>query len=97
PTPTLFPYTTLFRSQLIRAVAKEWGDAVPALRDYVAELDNIEKLEGLQAATKGAIGQVLDESLTLLPQVRDAAVEAMTSAANSTDRKSTRLNSSHVK
>lgn len=72
------------QAQLIRNVAKEWGDAVPALRDYVAELDNIKKLEDLQAATKGAIGQVLDESLTLLPQVRDAAVEAMTTAANST-------------
>lgn len=72
------------QAQLIRNVAKEWGDAVPALRDYVAELDNIQKLGDLEAATKGAIGQVLDESLALLPQVRDAAVEAMTSAANST-------------
>lgn len=72
------------QAQLIRNVAKEWGNAVPALQQYVAELDRIKNLEELQTATKGAIGQVLDESLTLLPQVRDAAVEAMTTAANST-------------
>jgi len=72
------------QAQLIRNVAKEWGDAVPALRDYVAELDKVKSLEELGTATKSAIGQVLEESLSLLPQVRDAAVEAMTSAANST-------------
>lgn len=72
------------QAQLIRNVAKEWGDAVPALRDYVAELDKVKSLEELGTATKIAIGQVLEESLSLLPQVRDAAVEAMTSAANST-------------
>ena len=72
------------QAQLIRNVAKEWGDAVPALRDYVAELDKVKNLEELGTATKSAIEQVLEQSLSLLPQVRDAAVEAMTTAANST-------------
>ncbi len=44
----------------------------------------MKSLEELGTATKSAIGKVLEESLSLLPQVRDAAVEAMTSAANST-------------
>lgn len=70
--------------ELIRQVATEWGNAIPALQAYIAEQDKIQKMGDLEAATKGAIGRVLDESLTLLPQVRDAAVEAMTTAANST-------------
>src|SRR5690348_17439521 len=62
PSSTLFPYTTLFRSQFLRAVPR-----VPAL-DVVAE--------PLLAAGLG----------------RDAA---RARAGASTDRKSTRLNSSH--
>ncbi|MDX0973533.1 hypothetical protein GOL21_28075 [Sinorhizobium medicae] len=68
------------QAQLIQQVAKEWGDAVPALREYAEELERAASLDRLQQGTRGAIGQVLDQSLSLLPQVRDEIVRTMNSA-----------------
>jgi hypothetical protein len=68
------------QAQLIQQVAKEWGDAVPALRAYAEELERTASLDRLQQGTRGAIGQILDQSLSLLPQVRDEIVTTMNSA-----------------
>src|SRR5436309_4589330 len=74
PRPTLFPYTTLFRSVLVQAALVD-GDDPPA-----AGIEDLE-LVGAQAD--------LDA-----PASSRSSIPA---AGGSSDRKSTRLNSSHVK
>src|SRR5690606_40559565 len=71
---TLFPYTTLFRSEALRLP--------PHLRDR-------HPFPGPGLAIR-VIGEVTEERLALLARVDDIFVSAL-------DRKSTRLNSSHVK
>src|SRR5690606_40890396 len=91
PTATLFPYTTLFRSQrhvhrVLHAVAV--GDQVE-----LAHL-GIQRLLG--DALHGALVDhpVMDEIGTMVPS--SFMISQITPLA-SKDRKSTRLNSSHVK
>ncbi|EJL57970.1 Prophage tail length tape measure protein [Rhizobium sp. CF122] len=45
------------QAQLIQQVAKEWGDAVPALREYASELERAQKIGELQAGA-----QILNEN-----------------------------------
>lgn len=45
---------------LIRQVADRWGDAVPALRDYIAELDNAKTKAEALAAGQGFREQLFD-------------------------------------
>src|SRR5256885_5576818 len=77
PRSTLFPYTTLFRSQL----TPEWLSRPPrAFRDRTEDglQDRISNLPGELAGVSQSLGSDLD----LIGHVRD--------------RKSTRLNSSHL-
>src|SRR5690349_22383849 len=83
PSSTLFPYTTLFRS---RAAARSNHQAALTIREEMREQRTI--LESRFALAALAI----DEGR---PAAADALVEAGR-AAFRTDRKSTRLNSSHV-
>src|SRR5690606_41308539 len=85
PSSSLFPYTTLFRSELLHGVVL----GTPAVAKY------------RQEHPRAALG--LDE-LDQLVLIRDAHVEVAVGgqhhavdAALREDRKSTRLNSSHVK
>src|SRR2546426_8314286 len=73
PRSTLFPYTTLFRSLLLRKKTFE-----RLLNEFFARLDVVEDP---------------------LPQTEEAAVDPVIRSAdrlNCRDRKSTRLNSSHL-
>src|SRR5205085_12299741 len=80
PRPTLFPYTTLFRSRARRHLPQELELPVVALRDHD---------EASEEARDGVVGVPLDlgRELGELLLLEDAPRER--------DRKSTRLNSSH--
>lgn len=47
------------QQDLVRQIAKEWGDAVPALQAYVAELDRAKQISELGDATRTAIDNAL--------------------------------------
>src|SRR5699024_11821653 len=81
PSSTLFPYTTLFRSLLPAHPGP--GDAVAAGGTARAE-----RTAGRRMA-RGACGRAERE-------LRRAGVEPVLRAGEEVDRKSTRLNSSHV-
>src|SRR5256885_9720522 len=81
PRSTLFPYTTLFRSRSVRSVPIRSHQ-----RGAVARL-------ALQAA---AIGVVTGTTLTVAGFHRGIIFMAALLILGGTDRKSTRLNSSHL-
>src|SRR5690606_40952407 len=84
PRPTLFPYTTLFRSSLLKIMAgvdKEIeGEAMPMPGLSIGYLEQEPKLD-----PEHTVREAIDEAMK---EVNDAKKR---------DRKSTRLNSSHVK
>src|SRR5690606_41659701 len=86
PSPTLFPYTTLFRSYDHRAAGG--GAAGQVLAEKGTDLEAVAPL------VLGAVHRLvlcrLDEPLT-------EALGLATLAVTGADRKSTRLNSSHAK
>src|SRR5947209_9903929 len=82
PRSTLFPYTTLFRSQLWEA---------PANRRFLERLTKFARLIIFDSRGTGLSDRVL-ETYALEQEARDAL--AVLDAAG--DRKSTRLNSSHA-
>src|SRR5205085_12514623 len=89
PTPTLFPYTTLFRSlerveferQRLRVVVDVDAQAQALLRDRA-----VENRSGESAAE----GNVANQALGASP-----AAGSTSATCSPRDRKSTRLNSSH--
>src|SRR5690606_41752010 len=85
PSSTLFPYTTLFRSELLAELA-------PAFADLTSE----KALDVLVGNGIVAAAILSYEQVTRHPDVRASGtfVEVPDAAG---DRKSTRLNSSHVK
>src|SRR5690606_42003730 len=89
PRSTLFPYTTLFRSTRINSERKRAGNDVlqaqPAGRRPVRECQG----SRLGVAIAGDVGRPLDTA----PRCRVAPCRR----SGQSDRKSTRLNSSHVK
>src|SRR5205807_3330983 len=92
PRSTLFPYTTLFRSESRLASLRERWDKE---RDLVTRVREVRtKLEGL------ALGSSHDEGVIAWPnQSTDVQAGANTASSGATalaDRKSTRLNSSHL-
>src|SRR3712207_8516589 len=85
PRSTLFPYTTLFRSLIIRAVAGERGDR---------SVDLVEQGTDLRAIIGIPVGQHRRDDL---PGVGiHTEVQLSPGPARAGDRKSTRLNSSHA-
>src|SRR5690606_41514358 len=84
---TLFPYTTLFRSYRLLlatiAIGIAVDDTIHVLTRFRAEFGRLGNYNEAMAATLLGVGQALIISSTIL-------VVAL-------DRKSTRLNSSHVK
>src|SRR5207249_10565037 len=92
PTPTLFPYTTLFRS-------KEASEDAAAALKAGAEGPGTYAAGRIAEATgqRELALQLYRKALTLLPEVNaDAARARLALARMLRDRKSTRLNSSHV-
>src|SRR3989449_11235799 len=90
PRSTLFPYTTLFRSEMVRRLAREDGfamDVVPAVTDdgqaISSSLIRTAVAHGDLASAERGLGR---------PYSLRAVVER---GAGRGDRKSTRLNSSH--
>src|SRR5690606_42108078 len=84
PGPTLFPYTTLFRSGRVRA-----GHKPPALPDLHPGRGELHHPPAGRAATAAAPYDV--------SRATPLAAHASRPATPHPDRKSTRLNSSHVK
>src|SRR5205814_9962380 len=91
PRPTLFPYTTLFRSQA-DAVRRLFEDAQPrTVIHLAAEVGGI----GANRANPGRYWYAnLMMGAHLIEQARSSGLEKLVLAG--TDRKSTRLNSSHL-
>lgn len=65
------------QNDVIRRVAENWGDAVPALKAYVDQLDRAAKQRDIQEATKNFIGQQYEEAQRALGDL-DAMLPAVT-------------------
>src|SRR5204863_10166333 len=92
PAPTLFPYTTLFRSQ---AAANAWGYAWTGFQNAAAAFQSaLEDKDGNRAAAVALVRQ-LTKKIQSNPDVTDVQRAAL-GITIAKDRKSTRLNSSHV-
>src|SRR5699024_12047146 len=96
PRPTLFPYTTLFRSPSPSLTKQVLALAVPALGALIAEPVFVL----IDSAVVGRLGANELAGLALASAVLMTAVGLNVYLAYATtaavDRKSTRLNSSHV-
>src|SRR5207253_9330389 len=88
---TLFPYTTLFRSLRTFAAPQAWYSVPPFLHALRASSSCNET--NLRAAVRPFLGTPTTRGLCLESWQRHAGKGA---AGNPGDRKSTRLNSSHV-
>src|SRR5690606_39824346 len=93
PSPTLFPYTTLFRSATYGFEHQDGG--------YIGEFQNFHEAIVHGAPVVGTLGQSIRgmEIITkaLLAAESGEVVTLDNSPKPLSDRKSTRLNSSHVK
>src|SRR3712207_8753353 len=97
PRSTLFPYTTLFRSLIIRAVAGERGDRSVNLVEQGTDLRAIIGILVGQHRRDDLSGVGIHTEVQLSPgPARASAVLLNQPFAGPTDRKSTRLNSSHA-
>src|SRR5207253_10488896 len=82
PRSTLFPYTTLFRSQMLLRLYSRWAERRGFQTELIDELRNEEA--GIRSATLRIVGDYAYGNLQ------------SESGVHRLDRKSTRLNSSHV-
>src|SRR3712207_9417333 len=91
PRSTLFPYTTLFRSPLVKVLVL-WviGTALSYAVSLLISLP-LGILVGIDTFRKASAGQEPDLTGWIWPQVATNFVSGLI-----TDRKSTRLNSSHA-
>src|SRR2546430_12218306 len=85
PRSTLFPYTTLFRSIQDSVLRQLVDTSLRANRDMRTALAVIDEFRAQYRATRGA----------LLPELTANGQAGRTQTVFGTDRKSTRLNSSH--
>src|SRR5690606_40900055 len=92
PTPTLLPYTTLFRS-----VVQNSGEDDISVRTSDLTNEEEKRIREALAAKGGGAEKIRDELIgpSLGSELRNKALIALGVAL--LDRKSTRLNSSHVK
>tara|TARA_A100001391_G_scaffold50885_1_gene30946 strand:- start:26954 stop:29257 length:2304 start_codon:yes stop_codon:yes gene_type:complete len=64
------------QEDLIRSVAERWGDATPALKAYVDELERAQDAEDRQAAVGSAIDQAFADLRNQLPDLRGELANA---------------------
>src|SRR5690606_41944549 len=96
PRPTLLPYTTLFRSKVLYEI----GAIKPELiEDYVDEFVALLKHQDNRLVWGGmtALGTMAHRQSDAIAQHIDTLIDTTENGSVITDRKSTRLNSSHVK
>src|SRR5690606_40274107 len=91
PRSTLFPYTTLFRSQAKLEFIKERHEEISALLSESSVIHDQKKFRELSKEYSDLIPMV--EAFTAYLKIK----RDIESAKLMLDRKSTRLNSSHVK
>lgn len=60
------------QAELIRNIAKEWGDTIPAIREYADELERAQKIAALQQGAQIINEQTLEDVKT---SIKDASVE----------------------
>src|SRR5690606_41131873 len=88
-----FPYTTLFRSSRIAAHGREGDVRDPVLPDVYAaraeDIDGVAVLARAAVARRDVLDAIADHEGPVFAGLRTPDLDA--------DRKSTRLNSSHVK
>src|SRR3712207_7769046 len=96
PRSTLFPYTTLFRSRKLHTRAGEVTLKVPKLRRQAFETAIIERYRRRETSVEEALIEMYLAGVSVR-RVEDIT-EALwgTRISPGTDRKSTRLNSSHA-
>src|SRR5690606_40715103 len=97
PASTLFPYTTLFRST--RQVQATLDEASLSLADQFARREVLSfnvNVNGTQIEVTDATS-MQDVLAKINAETPNTGVSAYLNASNTEDRKSTRLNSSHVK
>src|SRR5690606_40905099 len=90
PTPPLFPYTTLFRSDLRRVARAALTSGVAALSGFTLRPGT--PLSPMLAVSAPTAPEALE--ITGAPALVDTKLDGVRIQV---DRKSTRLNSSHVK
>src|SRR5207253_9347976 len=90
PRPRLFPYTTLFRSPSDRLAERSTTDT-----ELLRERDLRELGARLQATREDLLTEMVVDPLPQ-SQILEAGRTASSRRSRSRDRKSTRLNSSHV-
>src|SRR5256885_14503241 len=91
PRSTLFPYTTLFRSVEIRDLHRDLVDARIELRHVIPG-----KYRVLLEETDGARDHSQTVAVVLIVKIREEKYEQVDVERRLRDRKSTRLNSSHL-
>src|SRR5439155_13904509 len=95
PRYSLFPYTTLFRSRNPPACLAELVQHAGSLG--AAEVQTVGDPQGAPARARDVAGGLDDRRFAALVRIqRNVARIAVRRDGNSRDRKSTRLNSSHV-
>lgn len=60
------------QAELIRNIAKEWGDTIPAIREYADELERAQKIAALQQGVQIINEQTLEDVKT---SIKDASIE----------------------
>lgn len=65
------------QADLIRQVAKEWGDAVPALQAYVDELDRAKNIGDLQTVTDIMLAAIFEGVRPQIDEINVAAADLM--------------------
>src|SRR5206468_6036631 len=93
PSPTLFPYTTLFRSE--QRVDRPDRDVLAQLFRRLPALERIRGVERLHHVAEVAQIELRQRALHRLVLVQRGRLEQPRVAQTLGDRKSTRLNSSH--
>src|SRR5690606_41721890 len=96
PIYTLFPYTTLFRSLIDGKLNDATWAAAPLASDFIQNFPNV----GQPATVKSDVRIVYDNyAIYVGAYLYDdpANIRKQLTARDDEDRKSTRLNSSHVK
>src|SRR5690606_41835686 len=94
--PALFPYTTLFRSYDPRTVRRIWAFVRPYQAKIYLSVGAVLVFTASQLAIPLIIGRAIDSGMNLGGDSTNLAW-AVAAFAVAVDRKSTRLNSSHVK